>query len=159
MGGRTMRWPNVGISNDVTYGSCTMSTVSGPLPWLCRASICVVILVMLLDGAIKLISWSIVVQTMDRIGHGSSEYLARVMGVVCMCVPFCAFPPTSFVGAIVTGGYLGNAVLSHLAMDGLMASAVLSGGGLVTVLLAGFSTRDKGTRLSGILHANLPDKK
>ena len=39
-----------------------------------------VILFLLCDGAIKLVPWPVVTETMDRIGYGSSETLARGLG-------------------------------------------------------------------------------
>src|SRR5450432_2701230 len=89
--------------------------VSKPALWLGRILSGLVILFMLLDGAIKLVPWPIVTETMDRIGYGSSESLARSLGVITVaCTVLYAIPPTSILGAILLTGYLGGAMASHL---------------------------------------------
>src|SRR6202165_1159523 len=45
--------------------------VSKPALWLGRVLSGLVILFMLFDGAIKLVPWPVVTETMDRIGYGS----------------------------------------------------------------------------------------
>lgn len=87
----------------------TPVTASSTSPiWLGRVSGGVVIFLMLLDGAIRLVPWPMVTETMDRMGYGSSESLARFLGIISLIgTALYAFPPTSFVGAIVTTGYLG----------------------------------------------------
>ena len=63
-----------------------MSTIAGTAPvskparWIGRVLSGLVIVFMLFDGAIKLVPWPIVTETMDRIGYGSSESLARSLG-------------------------------------------------------------------------------
>jgi DoxX-like family len=72
-----------------------------------------VIVFLLFDGAIKLVPWPVVTETMDRIGYGSSETLARILGVITIvCTVLYAIPPTSIVGAILLTGYLGGATAS-----------------------------------------------
>jgi predicted amidophosphoribosyltransferase len=43
-----------------------------------------VILFMLFDGANRLVPWPVVTEAMDRIGYGSSDALARALGVISM---------------------------------------------------------------------------
>jgi len=75
----------------------------------------VMILFLVLDGAVKLVPWPVVNETLDRIGYGSSEALERALGFITMaCTVLYTIPPTSFVGAILTTGYLGSAMASHL---------------------------------------------
>lgn len=103
-----------------------------PLPvkasaiWLGRVSSGAVILLMLLDGAIKLVPWPMVTETMDRMGYGSSENLARFLGVISlMGMALNAFPPTSFVGAILTTGYLGSILVSHVKIESPLLMDIL----------------------------------
>src|SRR5207253_10627312 len=85
--------------------------VSKPALWLGRALSGLVILFLLFDGAIKLVPWPVVTETMDRIGYGSSETLARSLGIITVaCTVLYAIPPTSMVGAILLTGYLGGAM-------------------------------------------------
>src|ERR1700744_5761835 len=93
-----------------------------------RASSGFVILFMLIDGAIKLMPWPIVTATMDRMDYGSSEGLARCLGIVSLvCTTLYAVPPTSFVGAILMTGYLGGAMVSHIRIGGPLFAHILVG--------------------------------
>ena len=58
--------------------------VSKPALWTGRVLSGLVILFMLFDGAIKLVPWPVVTEAMDRIGYGSSESLARSLGVITL---------------------------------------------------------------------------
>src|SRR3981081_165765 len=88
--------------------------VSKPALWLGRVLSGLVVLFLLFDGAIKLVPWPIVTETMDRIGYGSSETLARTLGVITVaCTGLYARPPTSILGAILLPGYLGGAMASR----------------------------------------------
>jgi hypothetical protein len=50
------------------------------------------LLFLLLDSVIKLAPWRMVTETMERIGHGAGESLARSLGVVAVsCAGLCAF--------------------------------------------------------------------
>jgi DoxX-like family len=61
------------------------------------------------------VPWPIVTETMDRIGYGSSETLARSLGfITIVCTILYAIPPTSILGAILLTGYLGGAMASHV---------------------------------------------
>ena len=87
--------------------------VSKPALWLGRILSGLTILFLLLDGAIKLVPWPVVTETMDRIGYGSSETLARTLGAV--------------LGAILLAGYLGGAMASHLRIGSPLFSHTLFG--------------------------------
>ena len=81
--------------------------IAKPALWLGRVLSGVVILFLLFDGAIKLVPWPVVTETMDRIGYGSSENLARSLGFITVaCTVLYAIPPTSILGAILLTGYL-----------------------------------------------------
>jgi hypothetical protein len=56
-----------------------------------------------------------VTETMDRIGYGSNDLLARTLGFITLACSFLTtVPPTSIVGAILWTGSLGGAFVSHL---------------------------------------------
>jgi hypothetical protein len=115
--------------------------------WLGRVSSGLVILIMLLDGAIKLVPWPIVTATMDRMGYGSSERLARCLGAISLvCAALYAFPPTSFVGAILMTGYLGGAMASHVRIGSPLFTHILFGFYLGVMLWGGLWLRDKRLR-------------
>ena len=76
-----------------------------------------IVLCLLIDGASRLVPWSVVIEAMDRIGYGSSDALARALGgITTACAALIAIPPTSIVGAILWTGYLGNFVATHLSI-------------------------------------------
>jgi DoxX-like protein len=98
-----------------------MSTIAGnaealrPARWLGRVLSGIVIMFLLFDGAFRLVPWPFVTETIDRIGYGSSETLARALGFITIaCTVLSAIPPTSIVGAILLTGYLGGAIASLL---------------------------------------------
>jgi hypothetical protein len=102
---------------------------------------------MLFDGAIKLVPWPIVTETMDRIGYGSSETLARTLGLISIvCTVLYAIPPTSIVGAILLTGYLGGAIASHVRIGSPLFSHTLFGFYLGLMLWGGLWLRDRDLR-------------
>jgi hypothetical protein len=106
-----------------------------------------VIVFLLFDGAIKLVPWPIVTETMDRIGYGSSETLARSLGVITVaCTVLYAIPPTSFVGAILLTGYLGGAMASHLRIGSPLFTHTLFGFYLGLMVWGGLWLRDRRLR-------------
>jgi hypothetical protein len=117
--------------------------VSRPARWLGRLLSGLVILFMLFDGAIKLVPWPIVTETMDRIGYGSSEALARSLGVITVvCTVLYAVPPTSILGAILLTGYLGGAMASHLRIGSPLFTHTLFGFYLGLMVWGGLWLRD-----------------
>jgi DoxX-like family len=106
-----------------------------------------VIVFMLFDGAIKLVPWPVVTETMDKMGYGSSETLARSLGIISIvCTLLYSFPPTSFVGAILLTGYLGGAVASHVRIGSPLFTHVLFGVYLGITLWGGLWLRDRTLR-------------
>jgi hypothetical protein len=106
-----------------------------------------VILFMLFDGAIKLVPWPVVTETMDRIGYGSSETLARSLGFITLaCTILYAIPPTSILGAILLTGYLGGAMASHLRIGSPLFSHILFGFYLGLMVWGGLWLRDRNLR-------------
>jgi len=102
--------------------------ISTPARWTGRVLSGLVIVFLLFDGAIKLVPWPVVTETMDRIGYGSSETLARTLGVITVvCTVLYAIPPTSIVGAILLTGYLGGAMASHMRIGFYLGLMVWGG--------------------------------
>ena len=130
-----------------------MSTIAGnaaasrPARRLGRVLSGLVIVFLLLDGAIKLVPWPVVTESMDRIGYGSSETLARTLGVITIvCTVLYAIPPTSIVGAILLTGYLGGAMASHLRIGSPLFTHILFGFYLGLMLWGGLWLRDRSLR-------------
>jgi DoxX-like protein len=121
--------------------------VSTPALLMGRLLSGLVILFMLFDGAVKLVPWPIVTETMDKMGYGSSETLARSLGIISIvCTLLYSFPPTSFVGAILLTGYLGGAVASHVRIGSPLFTHVLFGVYLGLMRWGGLWLRDRTLR-------------
>ncbi len=121
--------------------------VSKSARWLGRILSGLVILFLLFDGAIKLVPWPVVTETMDRIGYGSSEALARTLGAITLaCTVLYAIPPTSMVGAILLTGYLGGAMASHLRIGSPLFTHTLFGFYLGLMVWGGLWLRDRKLR-------------
>jgi hypothetical protein len=121
--------------------------VSKRARWTGRALSGLVILFLLFDGAIKLVPWPIVTETMNRMGYGSSESLARTLGFITIaCTVLYAIPPTSILGAILLTGYLGGAIASHVRIDSPLFSHTLFGLYLGLMAWGGLWLRDKSLR-------------
>ncbi len=121
--------------------------VSRTALWTGRLLSGLVIIFLLFDGAIKLVPWPIVTETMDRIGYGSSETLARSLGIITIvCTVLYSVPPTSILGAILLTGYLGGAMASHLRIGSPLFTHILFGFYLGLMLWGGLWLRDKNLR-------------
>jgi hypothetical protein len=107
-----------------------------------------VIVFLLLDGAIKLVPWPVVTDTLDRMGYGSSETLARSLGIITIiCTALYSIPPTSILGAILLTGYLGGAMASHVLRIGSpLFTHVLFGFYLGLMVWGGLWLRDRNLR-------------
>ena len=116
---------------------------SGSARWLGRGLSGLVILFLLFDGSVKLVPWPVVTETMDRIGYGSSETLARSLGAITVaCTVLYAIPPTSILGAILLTGYLGGAIASHLRIGSPLFTHTLFGFYLGLMVWGGLWLRD-----------------
>ena len=121
--------------------------VSKTARWTGRILSGLVIVFMLFDGAIKLVPWPIVTETMEKIGYGSSESLARTLGAVTVaCTVLYAIPPTSIVGAILLTGYLGGAMASHVRIGSPLFTHTLFGLYLGLMVWGGLWLRDRDLR-------------
>jgi len=123
--------------------------VSKSALWSGRVVSGLVIVFLLFDGAIKLVPWPVVTETMDRMGYGSSETLARSLGLITLvCTVLYAVPPTSILGAILLTGYLGGAIASHVRIGSPLFSHVLFGFYLGLMVWGGLWLRDRHLRAS-----------
>ena len=121
--------------------------VSKPALWTGRILSGLVIAFLMLDGAIKLVPWPVVTDTMDKMGYGSSETLARSLGVITIaCTAMYAIPSTAILGAILLTGYLGGAMASHLRIGSPLFSHTLFGLYLGVMVWAGLWLRDRNLR-------------
>ncbi|MGJ4892790.1 DoxX family protein [Bradyrhizobium sp. HKCCYLR20261] len=106
-----------------------------------------VILFLLFDGAIKLVPLAAVTQTMDQMGYGGSDGLARALGLITLfCTVLYALPATSLLGAILLTGYLGGAIASHVRIGSPLFSHVLFGLYLGLMVWGGLWLRDRRLR-------------
>ena len=111
----------------------------------------VVILFLLFDGAIKLVPLPVVTETMDKMGWGASDTLARIVCIITIvCTLLYSVPPTSILGAILLTGYLGGAIASHLRIGSPLFTHTLFGLYLGLMVWGGLYLRD------GNLRALLP---
>ena len=121
--------------------------ISKPARWTGRVLSSLVILFLLFDGAIKLVPWPIVTETMDKMGYGPSESLARSLGLVTIvCTALYAVPPTSILGAILLTGYLGGAMASHVRIGSPLFTHTLFGLYLGLMVWGGLWLRDRNLR-------------
>lgn len=136
-----MKPQDVSSANHATAGLSASAAASKPALCPGGAPAGAIILLLLLDGAVRLVPWSLVTATMDRMGYGSSDCVGRCLAAISL---MCAFPPTSFVGAILTVGYLCSAMVSHVEISGSMLVPLLSALHLGVALCGGLWLRDRG---------------
>ena len=118
--------------------------------WTGRILSGLVIVFLLFDGAIKLVPWPIVTETMERMGYGSSDALMRGLGAITIvCTVLYAIPPTSILGAILLTGYLGGAIASHVRIESPLFTHTLFGVYLGLMLWGGLWLRDR--NLQGLI--------
>jgi hypothetical protein len=121
--------------------------VSTAALWTGRLLSGLVIVFLLLDGGMKLLPLPIVTETMAQLGYGSSESLARMLGVVTLgCTILYAIPQTSILGAILLTGYMGGAMATHLRVDDPLFSHTLFGFYLGLMAWGGLYLRDAALR-------------
>ena len=117
---------------------------SRPARWTGRILSGLVIVFLMFDGAIKLVPWPVVTETMDRMGYGSSETLARSLGIITIvCTVLYSIPPTSILGAILLTGYLGGAMASHVRIGSPLFTHTLFGLYLGLMVWGGLWLRDR----------------
>ena len=130
-----------------------MTMIAGTAPiaksasWTGRVLSGLVIVFLLFDGAIKLVPWPVVTETMDKMGYGSSENLARSLGIITVvCTVLYSVPPTSILGAILLTSYLGGAMASHVRIDSPLFTHTLFGLYLGLMVWGGLWLRDPSLR-------------
>ena len=95
-------------------------------------------------AAIQLVPLGVVTETMDKMGYGSSENLARSLGLITIvCTVLYSLPPTSILGAILLTGYLGGAIASHLRIGSPLFTHTLFGLYLGLMVWGGLWLRDR----------------
>ena len=120
---------------------------SSPARWIGRILSGLIIVFLLFDGAIKLVPWPIVTETMERMGYGSSDALMRGLGAITIvCTVLYAIPPTSILGAILLTGYLGGAIASHVRIESPLFTHTLFGLYLGLMLWGGLWLREANLR-------------
>src|SRR4051795_10168617 len=121
--------------------------VSKPARWTGRILSGLVIVFLLFDGALKLVPWPIVTETMDKMGYDSSENLARSLGIITVvCTVLYSVPPTSILGAILLTGYLGGAMATHVRIGSPLFTHTLFGLYLGLMVWGGLWLRDRNLR-------------
>ena len=139
--------PSQVLSSKAVPTLADTAPVSKPALWAGRILSGLVIVFLLFDGAIKLVPWPIVTETLDRMGYGSSETLARSLGAITLiCTVLYAVPPTSILGAILLTGYLGGAMASHVRIGSPLFSHILFGFYLGLMLWGGLWLRHRNLR-------------
>jgi hypothetical protein len=106
------------------------------------------VLFLLFDGAIKLVDFAPVTDSMNQLGWPPE--LAFGLGVMLLaCVAVYLHPRTALLGAVLLTGYLGGAVATHVRVGNPLASHVLFPTYVALLLWAGLALRDP--RLLAIL--------
>jgi hypothetical protein len=122
--------------------------VSKPVLWIGRVLSGFAVVLLLFDGAVRLVPWPIVTETIDRMTNGSSQTLGRGLGLISIvCTALYAVPPTSIVGAILWTGYLGGVVASHVRIGSPLFSHILFGVYLGLTAWSGLSLRSRNLRM------------
>jgi hypothetical protein len=86
------------------------------------------IMILLLDGLIKLAPWRIVTEAVDRIGYDAGESLARGLRIVAVaCADHCVVLMASIFGPLLLSGFFGGVIPTHVSPDSLVLSYVSFG--------------------------------
>ena len=101
-----------------------MTSVSRGALWTGRIMSALPVLFLLMDGVMKLVKPSFVVQATTKLGY--SESVIVPLGIVLLtCTVLYVLPPTAVLGAVLLTGYLGGAVATHLRHGDPLFSHVL----------------------------------
>ncbi len=123
------------------------TAISTSARWTGRVLSGLVVAFLLFDGAIKLVPLPIVTETMDKMGWGASDNLARGLGLITIvCTLLYSVPPTSILGAILLTGYLGGAMATHVRIGSPLFTHTLFGLYLGLILWGGLWLRDGSLR-------------
>ena len=106
-----------------------------------------VILFMLMDGGMKLVPLSMVVEATAQLGWPGNPVLIRTLGVLLLAATLLyAWPRTALLGAILLTAYLGGAVATHVRIGSPLFSHTLFGVYLGVMVWAGLWLRDRQLR-------------
>jgi hypothetical protein len=115
--------------------------------WAGRVLSGLVIAFLLLDGAMKLVTAQVVLDTMKELGWPSDVSTARMLGLLTLgSAMLYAIPRTAMLGAILATAYLGGAVATHVRIGNPLFSHVLFGVYLGVMLWGGLWLRDPRVR-------------
>jgi|SRR5215510_5074494 len=113
--------------------------------WIGRIVTGAPVLFLAWDVAMKLVGSRFVDEASIRLGLPVS--IAPVLGVVLLaCLALYLVPRTAVIGAVLTTGYLGGAVLAHLRIDDPLASHTFFPIYIGTLLWTGLYLRDARVR-------------
>lgn len=109
-----------------------------------------VILLLMLDGLVKLVPLQPVFATMKTLGWPADPALMRLLGLLTLIPTLLyAWRRTALIGAILLTAYLGGAVATHVRVGSPLFSHVLFGVYLGIMLWGGLYLRDP--RLRAVL--------
>jgi hypothetical protein len=98
--------------------------VSRKALWAGRIISALPVLFLLMDGVMKLIKLSMVVEATVKLGYPATTIVP--LGIVLLaCTVLYVIPRTSVLGAILLTGYLGGAVATHVRVGDPLFSHVL----------------------------------
>lgn len=93
-----------------------MQVTKGKL-WTGRIITALPVLLLLMDGVMKLFKPAVVVNATMQLGYGQNAIVPIGM-VLVVCTLIYLLPSTSVLGAILLTGYLGGAVATHVRVGG-----------------------------------------
>jgi hypothetical protein len=121
---------------------------ASPRRWAARILFAVPVLFLLIDGVMKLILPTPVVEAMPTLGWPVS--LARPLGVILLVsLAVYVVPRTTVLGAILLTGYLGGAIATHVRIGNPLATHILFPVYLAVMLWGALYLRD--ARLRALL--------
>ncbi len=115
--------------------------------WTGRVLSGLVVAFLLLDGFMKLIPATPVIETSAQMGWPTEVTGLRMLGVVLLASTLLyAIPRTSILGAVLLTGYLGGAVATHVRIHDPLFSHVLFGVYIGLLLWGGLYLRNRQLR-------------
>jgi len=110
--------------------------------WSGRIMSWLVILLILLDGTMKLIKPKEVIEATINLGY--AEHHILVIGILALIsIALYSIPRTAILGAVLLTGYLGGAVATHFRIDNPLFSHTLFPIYIGVLLWGGLWLRDK----------------
>jgi DoxX-like family len=103
-----------------------------------------VVLLVALDGLVRLTIRPIVAKAMDHIGDGSSDTMALSLGLISLvCMVLYAVSPISIISAYLLAGYLGAALAAHVRTPSPLSTQILFGIWFVLLVWGGLWWRGR----------------